>query len=116
MRQATGGLGPPAGRIGWARVSVCVLALALPLAGAAQATRSGAHGLIQQGEKLTGGGEVGMGRFGSSVALPAEGNIALVGGPDDDGLKGAVWVFTRTGTAWSQQGIKLTGIGETGNG
>jgi len=69
---------------------------------------------IQQGAKLTGGGEVGSGEFGSSVALSADGNTALVGAPGDSGGVGAAWVFTRSGSIWTQQGEKLTGASETG--
>ena len=54
---------------------------------------------IQQGEKLTGGGERGEeGAFGFSVALSPEGTTALIGGPADNEGVGAAWVFTRTGT------------------
>jgi IPT/TIG domain/FG-GAP repeat len=70
--------------------------------------------LIQQDEKLTGGGESGEGLFGASVALSADGDTALVGAPSDDGGVGAAWVFTRSGSTWSQQGGKLTGAGESG--
>ena len=42
---------------------------------------------------------------GWSVALSSDGNTALVGGPGDD----AAWVFTRSGTTWTQQGSKLVG-------
>jgi hypothetical protein len=70
--------------------------------------------LLQQGPKLTGGGETGTGQVGFSVALSNDGNTALVGGPTDDVGKGAAWVFTRSGTTWSQQGGKLTGSGATG--
>jgi FG-GAP repeat len=70
----------------------------------------------QQGSRLTGSGEAGNGQFGSSVALSADGSTALVGGVGDNASKGAVWVFTRSGSAWNQQGPKLTGAGETGNG
>jgi hypothetical protein len=69
----------------------------------------------QQGPKLTGTGEVGEGRFGTSVALSADGNTALIGGPGDNNSKGAAWVFTRSGSTWTQQGGKLTGAGEVGN-
>ncbi len=72
--------------------------------------------LIQQGDKLTGGGEAGAGNFGFSVALSADGSTALVGGPRDNGDVGAVWVFTRTGSTWAQQGDKLTGGGAAGRG
>ena len=78
-------------------------------------TRSGGT-WTQQGAKLTGTGETGTGRFGSSVALSADGNTALIGGPADNGSVGAAWVFTRSGGAWTQQGAKLTGSGEIGAG
>ena len=75
-------------------------------------TRSGST-WTQQGEKLTGAGE-GEGEFGRSVALSADGDTALIGGPDDE--DGAAWVFTRSGTTWTQQGEKLTGAAESGRG
>jgi hypothetical protein len=71
---------------------------------------------IQRGDKLTGGGESGDGRFAFSVALSADGSTALIGGPWDGGNKGAAWVFTRSGSTWGQQGGKLTGSGESGDG
>ncbi|HVZ50555.1 MAG TPA: hypothetical protein VG986_01205 [Pseudolabrys sp.] len=52
--------------------------------------------------------------LGTSVALSANGNTAIVGGPDDP-AGGAAWVFTRAGTAWTQQGNKLAGTGVTGS-
>ena len=55
-------------------------------------TRSGAT-WTQQGEKLTGGGEVGAGHFGLSVALSSDGNTALIGGFNDNNEVGAAWVF-----------------------
>ena len=70
--------------------------------------------LIQQGEKLTGGGEEGEGELGFSVALSADGDTALIGGPSDDANTGAVWVFVRSGSTWTQQGPKLTASGEPG--
>jgi hypothetical protein len=39
--------------------------------------------------------------------LSGEGNTALVGGYGDAGRLGAVWVFTRNGKTWTQQGGKL---------
>jgi hypothetical protein len=78
-------------------------------------TRSGST-WTQQGGPLTGGGEDGGAWFGESVALSADGDTALIGGPIDDGAVGAAWVFTRTGTTWTQQGEKLTGGGEVGEG
>jgi FG-GAP repeat len=78
-------------------------------------TRSG-ETWSQQGAKLTGAGEVGEGHFGLGVALSSDGNTALIGGPWDNRYAGAAWVFTRSGEAWSQDGAKLTGSGQTGNG
>ena len=46
---------------------------------------------------------------GQSVALSADGNTALVGGPGEDEATGAAWVFVRSGEAWSQQGGELLG-------
>ncbi len=66
---------------------------------------------IEQGPELTGGGESGEGRFGFSVALSEDGATALVGARADAGV-GAAWVFSQSGTTWSQQGPKLVGGGE----
>jgi hypothetical protein len=69
-------------------------------------------GFIQQGPKLVGTGAVGGAVQGTSVALSADGNTVLVGGPyDGDYGNGAAWVFTRGGGVWSQQGSKLVVIG-----
>jgi hypothetical protein len=78
-------------------------------------TRSGSS-WIQQGSVLTGGGESGEGFFGVSVALSADGNTALIGSPGDAGYVGAAWAFTRSGSTWTQQGAKLTGAEEGGEG
>jgi phosphodiesterase/alkaline phosphatase D-like protein len=72
--------------------------------------------LIQQGPKLTASDESGAGNLGLSVAISADGNTALVGGPSDNFGVGAAWVFTRSGSTWTQQGSKLTGSGEVGEG
>ncbi len=69
-------------------------------------TRSGST-WTQQGEKLTGTGEIGKGAFGESVVLSADGDTALIGGSGDNGGAGAAWVFTRSGSTWTQQGEKL---------
>ena len=66
----------------------------------------------QQGSKLVGIGAATKAGQGSSVALSADGNAAIVGGPGDGG---AVWIYTRSGGAWSQQGSKLVGTGAVGN-
>jgi hypothetical protein len=68
----------------------------------------------QQGPKLVGTGGVVPSRQGSSVAISSDGNTAIVGGPYDNGNIGAVWVFTRSGGVWTQQGPKLVGTGAVG--
>jgi hypothetical protein len=86
-------------------------------AGAAEAGGSlAADPFLEEGEQLPAGGEEGEGRFGTSLALSADGQTALVGAPGDNGLVGAVWAFTRQGTEWSQQGAKLTVPEEEGEG
>jgi hypothetical protein len=67
-----------------------------------------------QGTKLVGTGAVGNAQQGSSVALSADGNTAIVGGPGDSSQVGAAWIFTRSGGVWSQQGDKLIGVGTSG--
>jgi hypothetical protein len=74
-------------------------------------TRSGGT-WTQQGEKLTGAGESGQAFFARSVALSANGDTAMIGGYQDDEHRGAAWVFTRSGSTWTQQGGKLTSGGE----
>jgi hypothetical protein len=69
-------------------------------------TRSGAT-WTQQGEELNPSLESIEGRFGSSVALSADGGTALVGGISSNNLKGAAWVFARSGGTWTQQGEPL---------
>jgi subtilisin-like proprotein convertase family protein len=68
----------------------------------------------QQGEKLVGTGAVGSAWQGFAVALSADGNTAIVGGYRDNSFAGAAWVYTRNGTAWTQQGPKLVGTGAVG--
>lgn len=68
----------------------------------------------QQGNKLVGTGAVGGAGQGLSVALSADGNTALIGGYNDNGGIGAVWVWTRSGDVWTQQGSKLIGSGAEG--
>ena len=45
--------------------------------------------------------------FGSSVSISADGNTVLIGAPDEDtspnSSNGAAYVFTRSGTTWTQQ-------------
>ena len=69
----------------------------------------------QQRSKLVGAGAVGNAGQGSSVALSADGNTAIVGGPLDNSNTGAAWVFTRSDGVWTQPGNKLVGAGAVGN-
>jgi hypothetical protein len=73
----------------------------------------------QQGPKLVGNGAVGASEQGFAVALPGDGNTAIVGGPADNEVVsgatiGAAWVFTRSNGAWTQQGSKLLGADAIG--
>jgi hypothetical protein len=69
----------------------------------------------QQGQKLTGNDAVGESSEGTSVAVSADGNTAIVGGSTDNSSVGAAWIFTRSNGAWTQQGSKLVGTGAVGN-
>ncbi|MBV8776470.1 MAG: hypothetical protein JO258_04665, partial [Alphaproteobacteria bacterium] len=60
-----------------------------------------------QGGKLIGSNASGAAQQGWSVALSADGNTALIGGPSDNSGVGAGWVFTRSGGNWTQQGAKV---------
>src|ERR1039458_221431 len=69
---------------------------------------------------LTGSGASGNAWQGASVALSGDGNTAAIGGPYDDSGSGswngpgAVWIWTRSGSTWTQQGSKLVGsLGST---
>jgi len=77
-----------------------------PMAGAAWAFGNGSTGWTAQGSKLSSGGAKGVGELGTSVALSAEGNIALVGAPGD-GTAGGVRAYQRSGATWSLQGAEL---------
>jgi hypothetical protein len=76
-------------------------------------TRSGTA-WTQQGGKLVGTGASGPAWQGRSVSLSADGNTAIVGGDNDNSGAGAAWEYTRSGTAWTQQGLKLVGTGAVG--
>ncbi|HMV81641.1 MAG TPA: putative Ig domain-containing protein [Blastocatellia bacterium] len=66
-------------------------------------TRSGTVWSFQQ--KLTAGDGIAIQVFGSSVSLI--GNLALIGAPGAEGVTagyaGAAYIFTRSGTTWTQQ-------------
>lgn len=64
--------------------------------------------------KLVGTGSAGASRQGTSVAVSTDGNTVVSGGPGDNNNSGAVWVFIRNSSGWSQMGNKLTGTGASG--
>jgi hypothetical protein len=88
--------------------------------------------MTQQGPKLVGSHASGSAEQGSSASLSADGNTAIVGGPDDNADAGAAWIFSRisalpvvpgsvgappssvTPAAWTQAGSKLVGTGASG--
>jgi uncharacterized repeat protein (TIGR01451 family) len=74
--------------------------------------RSGAS-WTQEGAKLTGTGGV-QPSFGFRVALSGDGSTAIVSGYSDSNHGGAAFVFTHTGSTWTQQGPKLAGTGQSG--
>jgi hypothetical protein len=76
-------------------------------------SRSG-NSWMQQGSKIVGSASAGAARQGSSVAISADGKTAVVGGAGDNGNRGAMWMFKRNNSLWSQQGQKLTGTGAAG--
>ena len=72
-------------------------------------TRNG--GRWTQDKKLVGAGAVG--KSTPSVALSADGSIVMVGGSNDNGGIGAAWMFTRSGSYWTQD-KNLVGTGAVG--
>jgi hypothetical protein len=62
---------------------------------------------IQEEKKLISVGSVGGSNQGSSVALSADGNTAIIGGIGDRNGGGAAWVWTRSNGKWNQQPAKL---------
>jgi len=72
------------------------------------------NGVWSQQAKLVGTGAVGSSDQGFSVAISGNGSTIMVGGEDDASNTGAVWVFTRSGSTWTQQGSKLVGTGAAG--
>ena len=71
----------------------------------------------QQGNKLVGTGATGTAGQGSSVAISNDGLTLVVGGRNDNGNIGAVWLYSRTSTnaTFAQQGSKLVGTGAIGS-
>src|SRR5208282_2965294 len=85
-----------------ALMSCALLCSSQPAPAAAQFT--------QQGSKLVGTAAAGAADEadqGLSVALSADGNTAIVGGPFANSLAGGAWIFTLSGGVWTQQGSLL---------
>ncbi len=61
----------------------------------------------QMAPPLTGTGAVGNASQGDAVAISGDGNTIAVGGSLDNSGAGAVWIYTRSGNDWIQQGSKL---------
>lgn len=66
------------------------------------------NGIWGQVKKLTPSDASGAAKFGTSVALSADGNTAIIGGPGDNGGLGAAWIFRRSG-GWAQAFSKMLG-------
>jgi hypothetical protein len=62
-----------------------------------------------------GGDEAGECSFGTSLALSANGNVALIGDPSATHRNGTAVVFVRSGEKWSQEAL-LTGPNENDEG
>ncbi len=60
-------------------------------------------------------GEEGEGEFGTSVALSADGNTALIGAPGSPGARGGAWVFEHASAGWAMAG-NLKGAGQSSDG
>jgi hypothetical protein len=64
-------------------------------------------------QKLIAAGASGAARAGDSVALSADGTVAVLGAPTDDGGQGAAYLFSRAGSAWRQrQKLALVGAAD----
>jgi len=68
----------------------------------------------QQLGRLVPSGGVGVGQFGTTLALSGDGNTLIVGAPFDNSNIGGVYIFVRSGVVWAQQGPKLLPTGGMG--
>ena len=53
-------------------------------------------------DRTLSGGLQDAAHVGAAVALSTDGNTALIGGPNDNSNVGSAWVYTRSGTTWSE--------------
>jgi hypothetical protein len=79
-------------------------------------TRSGTTWTLQGSKILPADGNGSPLYFGATAALSADGTTAAIGSYADSNFIGAVHIFTRSGTTWTQQGAKLVPTGNTGAG
>lgn len=69
----------------------------------------------QQGSALTGSNPGTQSGEGRSVAISGDGQTVAFGAPSDDSVR-AVWVFTVSNGAWTQQGAKIVPVSSPGGG
>jgi hypothetical protein len=81
-------------------------------AGVALLFRRSGSAWVRLGKVLTGAGERGIGGFGTTVALSADGRTGVVGAPSEGGFgprqKGAVWFFDVSASDWAPLGGRVT--------
>src|SRR5487761_2103556 len=88
-----------------------------PGSATATALRRGKSGWEKEVPTIVGPRKASTGRFGRTVALSGNGNVALIGAPGLEQGSVAVWAFVREAGGWQQQGPVLTGgAGETAGG
>ena len=75
---------------------------------------NGAAGVALIPDSVDIGPAVGRAYQGFSVSMSGDGNTAIVGGPSDNNLVGAAWVYIRRAGAWYLLGSKLVGAGAAG--
>lgn len=72
-----------------------------------------ATGVLKLVASLVGSNAVGPSDQGYAVALSGDGKTLAVGGYNDNGTVGAVWMFATNGSAWTQTGSKLVPLTPT---
>src|SRR5271166_2586676 len=92
------------------RYRSCLIGAAFTFLGSALPFHPASADFIQQGQKLT----AGQVNLGSAVALSADGNTAIIGGPV--GGSGAAFVFTRSNGVWSEESTVVALQSVTGGG
>jgi hypothetical protein len=84
-------------------------------AGAAWIFRRISNVWSQQGGRLVGLDASMSAEIGVSVSLSGDGNVALVGGDNDNSYAGAAWVFECSGGVWTEPWDKLVGRNADGS-